>query len=170
MGHRKVRIQESSISDIVTDIMQGLGLASSSSYETPLQLMEPVVENTHVKGMIALIGFFVTFDQCIKDYSNKDTLVESEKLLRESEISSEDVNAARLADLSITKEWMRTMIWQNALSAGYLSFDSQATSLSFTFPVVIGRDLLSALRGFSAEDLLPLGRDQVCIGIATSML
>lgn len=141
-----------------------LGLTSSSSYNTPLQLMEPIVENAHVKGLIALAGLFVTFDQCIKDYTNKDTLVESERLLRESEISSEDVNATRLADLSITKEWMRTMIWQNALSAGYLSFGSQVTSLSFTFPVVIGRDLLSALRGFSSEDLLPLGRDQVCRG------
>jgi hypothetical protein len=149
-----------------------LGLTSSSSYNTPLQLMEPIIENAHVKGMIALAGLFVTFDQCIKDYTNKDTLVESERLLRESEISSEDVNATRLADLSITKEWMRTMIWQNALSAGYLSFDSQATSLSFTFPVVIGRDLLSALREFSSEDLLPLGRDQVCgvRGISRKMI
>jgi hypothetical protein len=124
--------------------------------------MDPIAENAHVKGMIALAGLFVTFDQCIKDYTSKDMLVESERLLRESEISSEDVNATRFADLSITKEWMRTMIWQNALSAGYLSFDSQETSLGFIFPVAIGRDLLSALRGFSSDDLLPLGRDQVC--------
>lgn len=142
-----------------------LGLTSPSPYNAPLQIMEPMVQNTYVKGMTALARLFVSFDQCIKDYTNKDTLVECERLLQESEISSEDVNATRLADLSITKEWMRTIIWQNALSTGYLSFESQATSMSFTFPVVIGRDLLSALRGFSSEDLLPLGRDQVCNGV-----
>lgn len=142
-----------------------LGLTSPSPYNALLQIMEPMVQNTHVKGMIALARLFVSFDQCIKDYTDKDTLVECERLLQESEISSENVNATRLADLSITKEWMRTIIWQNALSTGYLSFESQATSMSFTFPVVIGRDLLSALRGFSSEDLLPLGRDQVCNGV-----
>ncbi|EED23343.1 C6 transcription factor, putative [Talaromyces stipitatus ATCC 10500] len=123
-----------------------------------------------VIGMVALARLFVTFDQCVNDYNSQNTLVECERLLRESEVYS-GVNATRLADLSITREWMRTMIWQNALSAGYLSFDSAATSLRFDFPILTGRDLLAALRGFTSEDLLPLGRDQLlkCYEVANTL-
>lgn len=139
-----------------------LGLMPSFSCELPAQFFNATADNIHVKGMIALAGLFVTFYQCISDYTSKDTLVESERLLQAAETYSQDIIATRLADLSITREWMRTMIWQQALSAGYLSFGSQTTTLNFNFPAVIGRDLLAALRGFSSEDLLPLGRDQVC--------
>jgi hypothetical protein len=69
--------------------------------------------------------------------------------------------SARTADCHITREWMRTILWQEALALGFLSSTSYIALMSFGFPAQIGRDLLLSLQYFTAADLLPLGRDQV---------
>lgn len=168
MGYRKVTSLHGEVlgsyrADFISrGYSMHLGLMPSFACELPVQFFNAAADNVHVKGMMALARLFVTFNQCVGDNPSEYILVESEGLLRAADASLEDTNATRLADLVITREWMRTMVWQRALSAGYLSFDSQTTALNFSFPAIIGRDLLAALRSFSPEDLLPLGRDQVC--------
>lgn len=75
-----------------------------------------------------------------------------------------DYVSTRTADCHITRQWMRTILWQEALSSGLLS-SSGTSVMTFSFPATVGRDLLHSLRCFSEADLLPLGRDQVSITI-----
>lgn len=65
------------------------------------------------------------------------------------------------ADFHITKSWMRTLLWQQAMNYGILSSHASAESMSFMFPSLIAKDLLTSLAMMSKDHLLPLGRDQV---------
>ncbi|KAE8385403.1 hypothetical protein BDV23DRAFT_176272 [Aspergillus alliaceus] len=46
-----------------------------------------------------------------------------------------------LADLRVSQQWLRTMIWQLATSAGFLSSAPSHPSLDFRYPLQIARDL-----------------------------
>ncbi|QKX58696.1 uncharacterized protein TRUGW13939_05823 [Talaromyces rugulosus] len=148
-----------------------LGLTPSFSDQLIVKAVNDAVANTHVYGLIELSKLFAVFDQCIGTDVSENLLVESEKALQVLQISADKTTTTRLADHSITREWMRIIIWQRALSAGYLSSFSPSTLMKFTFPVAVSHDLLAALRNFSSEDLLPLGRDQLlkCYEIANTL-
>ncbi|CRG84103.1 putative sucrose utilization protein SUC1 [Talaromyces islandicus] len=145
-----------------------LGLTPSFSDRLIVKVVNDAVANTHVYGLVELSKLFAVFDQCTGADISENLLVESEKALQVLEISADKTTTTRLADHSITREWMRIIIWQRALSAGYLSSLSPSTLMDFTFPIAVSHDLLAALRNFSSEDLLPLGRDQLlkCFEIA----
>lgn len=140
-----------------------LGLTPSFSDQLIVKAVNEAVANTHVYGLVELSRLFAVFGQCTGTDASENLLVESEKSLQVLQISADKTTTTRLADHSITREWMRIIIWQRALSAGYLSSFSPLSLMNFTFPVAVSHDLLAALRNFSSEDLLPLGRDQVCI-------
>lgn len=121
----------------------------------------------HVQGLLDLVGLFMAFDQIsVRRKSSPGIifatdLTETENKLSSLCLSISDQVTTRMADCHITREWMRTMIWQEALSMGLLSSASFADVMTFGFPAQVGHDLLQALRCFSQSDLLPLGRDQV---------
>lgn len=123
----------------------------------------------HVQGLLDLARLFIAFDQfSIRRNSNPaidsaTDLTEAENKLSSLCLSISDQVTTRTADCYITREWMRTIIWQEALSMGLLSSASFVDVMTFGFPAQVGHDLLQALGCFSESDLLPLGRDQVSL-------
>lgn len=149
-------------------------LGLEPSYTTPIRLPDEVDvgNNADVKGLLELGRLFATFDRFSATRSNNardkpvmtaDSLAETETVLSMLSFGKGDRPSTRIADYCITKEWMRTIIWQEALSRHLLSSKSGARLMTFRFPAVVSRDLLMSLQSFTESDLLPLGRDQVCL-------
>jgi hypothetical protein len=138
-----------------------LGLSPSYGSNFPLPTIESAKDDAHVQGLLELTKLFVTFARCDEVDASEESLIETENMLQELSMSTERTALSRLADHCITREWMRTMIWQRALSLGLLSSYSHSSLMNFKFPMQVSRDLLAALGRFSSDDLLPLGRDQV---------
>jgi hypothetical protein len=148
-----------------------LGLVPS--YTGPIRFPErgSLTENGHVRGLLELARLFAAFDSISlkrqhADIFNggiisTDCLTETESALSMLSLCEGGRASARMADYCITKEWMRTIIWQEALSRQMLSSTSYVELLTFKFPALVSRHLLYSLREFSESDLVPLGRDQV---------
>ncbi|OGM50502.1 C6 transcription factor [Aspergillus bombycis] len=141
------------------------------SYTSPIRL--PGIYsagNEHAQGLLELARLFAAFDSVSLKRGtgalnpgviSTDCLTETEAALSMLSLGEGGRASVRMADYCITKEWMRTIIWQEALSRQMLSSKAYAELLTFKFPARVSRDLLYSLQGFSEFDLLPLGRDQV---------
>lgn len=147
-----------------------LHLGLSPSYNKPLSIASLETNNhadIEARGLLELAKLFVAFDRISvrRRSSTKITsvldLTDTEEELSSLCFGMAGHVSARTADYHITRQWMRTIIWQEALSMGLLSSSARGTILTFLFPARVGRDLLASLRCFCEADLLPLGRDQV---------
>ncbi|KAJ5595170.1 uncharacterized protein N7459_001378 [Penicillium hispanicum] len=157
-----------------------LHLGLSPSYIDPpsLEALEngPVTD-IHVQGLLDLVGLFIAFDQISVrrkahvGITSPIDLTDTEEKLSSLILKLADQVSTRTADCHITREWMRTILWQEALSSGFLSSSTCTKVMTFEFPAEVGRDLLHSLRCFSDSDLLPLGRDQLlkCFEVANSL-
>jgi len=61
------------------------------------------------------------------------------------------------ADLLISRQWLKTMVWQLCVTKGLLSSSSREESMSLDFPVTIARDVVSASRILGREAFEPHG-------------
>jgi hypothetical protein len=144
-----------------------LGLSPSCIDPPPLTGLGDSSEDIHVQGILDLVRLFTAFDQitlCHRSGNELTTavhLTETENRLSSLCLSLADQISTRTADCHITREWMRTILWQKALSMRLLSSSKSRGVMTFSFPAKVSRDLLHSLRSFSETDLLPLGRDQV---------
>ncbi|OQD83620.1 hypothetical protein PENANT_c016G07202 [Penicillium antarcticum] len=131
----------------------------------------------HAQELLELVRLFIAFDLIsVRRKTEAGSIVatdltETERQLPSLSFSMGDHGSTRAADYHVTREWMRTIIWQEALTMGLLSSVAYTSVMTFAFPAQVGRDLLQALRGCSEADLLPLGRDQLlkCFEVANSL-
>ncbi|PYI18421.1 hypothetical protein BO86DRAFT_406356 [Aspergillus japonicus CBS 114.51] len=153
-------------------------LGRQPSYRRPVVIPHLDSEgNAEVKGLLELGRLFATFDGTCSgrgsasSLGSVECLAEAEAALAVPSPGQEGGPSTRLADYCITKEWMRTMIWQKALAQRLLSSTSCLELMTFRFPAVVGRSLLGSLQGFTESDLLPLGRDQLlkCFEVTNSL-
>ncbi|KAJ5634557.1 hypothetical protein N7528_002399 [Penicillium herquei] len=155
-----------------------LGLSPSYVDPPPLEGLENSPDaDIHAQGLLDLIKLFVAFNRISVrrksqvGLSPMGDLADTETKLSTLQLKLADNISTRTADCHITREWMRTILWQEALSSGLLSSSSGTSIMTFSFPTQVGRDLLHSLRCFSETDLLPLGRDQLlkCFEVANSL-
>lgn len=66
-------------------------------------------------------------------------------------------NEVQQADLLISRQWLKTMVWQLCVTKGLLSSSSSNESMSFHYPVSIARDVVVVSRGLSKEAFEPHG-------------
>ncbi|KAJ5669535.1 hypothetical protein N7462_010605 [Penicillium macrosclerotiorum] len=130
-----------------------------------MNLENGAITNIHIRGFLDLVRLFIAFDHIsVTHKSNMGENSITDFVMMETKLSAlgpiKTEVSTRAADCHITREWMRTMIWQEALSQGLLSSSSPNTIMTFGFPAQVGHDLLQSLKWFSEADLLPLGRDQ----------
>ncbi|KAJ5387693.1 hypothetical protein N7509_010234 [Penicillium cosmopolitanum] len=143
-----------------------LGLSPSCIDPPPLTGLGESSEDIHVQGLLDLARLFIAFDQISlrhkfgNEFASATHLTETENRLSSLCLNIADQISTRTADCHITREWMRTILWQKALSMGLLSSSTSRDVMTFSFPAKVSRDLLHSLRFFSETDLLPLGRDQ----------
>ncbi|KAJ5650716.1 uncharacterized protein N7484_004439 [Penicillium longicatenatum] len=172
-------VSESSLADASKrGYAMHLGLAPSYVDPPPLKALRnaPGID-AHVQGLLELVKLFVAFDQIsIRRKSQGELepityLTDTETKLSTLCFKLANQVSTRSADCHITREWMRTILWQEALSLGLLSSSSSTAVMTFSFPAQVSRDLLHSLRYFSDTDLLPLGRDQLlkCFEVANSL-
>jgi hypothetical protein len=126
-------------------------------------------DNVHAEGLFNLARLFVAFDRSsIPQFSRyrqfpvpTKRLLRVEKILEEISPPSTPFEIVQRADFMATKQWMRILLWQQAMSRGLHSSTSQIKSLNFSFPARVARGMLMWVGSFSTDNLMPLGRDQV---------
>lgn len=124
------------------------------------------------EGLVELGSLFAVFDSTFRHrprhvseqsppVSDKQLLVAVHNSLTINMPRPATYDPLRRADYYITKQWMKVLLWQQAMSRGLLSSASDVESMTFLFPSQIAQELLASMTRISQDDLLPLGRDQV---------
>jgi hypothetical protein len=148
-------------------IQHALPISSNNTISVPsLELYEG---NIYAQGLVNLATLFVAFDSsCVPRFSrygkfplSSEQLMAVEKTLVDTPLPSPRFDIVQRLDFFVTKQWMRILLWQQAMSRGLLSSSSYAKSMTFLFPAQIASDLLEWMVLISTENLMPLGRDQV---------
>lgn len=130
------------------------------------------------KGLIELAMLFVAFDaffyrttsymhETSQHHSEKYRLIAVQQSLRmiAPKLSGHDL--VQRADYTITRHWMRILIWQQAMSRSLLSSYADHDSMTFFFPSQIAQEFLASITVNSKEHLISLGRDQVSDIVST---
>ncbi|CZR69006.1 related to C6 transcription factor [Phialocephala subalpina] len=145
------------------------GLPISLHHTVSLSSIKLSTSGTCIQGLINLASLFVTFDSSsIPQFSrykefpvSKDQLVGLEKIFANTPAPLKHLSVAQQADFLATKNWMQTLLWQQAMSRGFLSSSSECEFMTFRYPARVARESLMRIRLFSTGDLIPLGRDQL---------
>jgi hypothetical protein len=66
-------------------------------------------------------------------------------------------NQVQQADLLISRQWLKTMVWQLCVTKGLLSSSTSNESMSFHYPVSIARDVVVVSRALNKEAFEPHG-------------
>lgn len=110
-------------------------------------------------GFLDLISLFQHFDNdffaiwnqsSMTHATSAEFLVRLQNVLAYSLPSTAGSTESQLADLLVSREWLKTMVWQLCVSRTLLSSSSNEESMSFRYPVKIARDVVLVSR------LLPL--------------
>ena len=67
----------------------------------------------------------------------------------------EDISCTEIqeADLRVTQQWLRAIVWQLATASGCLSSQSTDVSMTFSYPIKIAGDLLLTVNRLSRQSL-----------------
>ncbi|KAK5996902.1 putative sucrose utilization SUC1-like protein [Cladobotryum mycophilum] len=154
---------------------RGYGIQHDLPISTQETLMIPSSNSDEFdeywKGFIELASLFAAFDSSFyripAQYygsfpsSDRQRLVSVHGSLEKHIARSTNYDLVQRADYNITKHWMRTLLWQQAMSRGLLSSMSDDESMTFVFPSQIAKDLLTCITTNTTDDLVALGRDQL---------
>ena len=92
---------------------------------------------------------FINLWNKIQTHGNPSWIGQLQSQLTEALPSYFDCTEAQAADLRITQQWLRTMLWQLCVSQGLVSSMAADNTLTFKYPIEISRDLLSMTNQFS---------------------
>lgn len=123
------------------------------------------------KGLIELATLFVAFDaffhrtarymhETSQPHSEKYRLVTVQQSLKMITPKPSEYDLVQQADYTITRHWMRILLWQQAMSQSLLSSYADHDSMTFFFPSQIAQEFLASITINSTEQLTSLGRDQ----------
>ena len=59
----------------------------------------------------------------------------------------------QVADLRITQQWLRIMVWQLSVAHGHISSHSQNPALGFLYPIEVVQDLVHDIKDISLESM-----------------
>ncbi|PLB47370.1 putative C6 finger domain protein [Aspergillus steynii IBT 23096] len=112
------------------------------------------------RGFSCLVDLYRPFDPSFLSSWNgvgpvlsRDALVSIEEHLQRAVPADSDLPDIVLADLRVSQQWLRTVVWQMATTAGYLSSSPTHPSLDFRYPLQIARDLALATWKLSRESM-----------------
>lgn len=117
-------------------------------------------EKVAITGFIHLVNLFRPFDETFvglwnrsRDDCSTEWLAQLQQRLAHALPACLDGTESQAADLRISQQWLRTMVWQLSISRGYLSSGSSQSSMTFHFPIIIARDLAAFTRQLSAQSM-----------------
>ncbi|KAH8200991.1 hypothetical protein TruAng_004850 [Truncatella angustata] len=109
------------------------------------------VEKEILPGFFALIALFEPFDNDFFALWNHsvvlptlpaELLVRMQRILMYTLPTTSGCTDSQLADLLISREWLKIMIWQLCVSNTMLSSLSNEESMSFRYPITIAREVI----------------------------
>ncbi|KAF1966937.1 hypothetical protein BU23DRAFT_307139 [Bimuria novae-zelandiae CBS 107.79] len=113
-------------------------------------------ETPVTSGLTYLINLFKPVDDTfislwnkVQTHGNPSWIGQLQNQLTEALPSYFDCTESQAADLRITQQWLRTMLWQLCVSQGLVSSMAADNTLTFKYPIEISRDLLSMTHQFS---------------------
>jgi hypothetical protein len=121
----------------------------------------PVVDDdaeaTIIRGFLDSIELFRNFGDAFMSLwnsvdANSKTAVSPQPLIKLQEFLKRAIpdvmqrTEIRQADLLVTRQWLKTIVWQLCLNKGMLSSDAITDSMSFHYPVDIARDVILVSR------------------------
>ena len=124
-----------------------------------LPKVNPGPEAAILSGFLDLVSLFQNFDDTflsLWNLSSADSTASPQSLVLLQDIlefSLPDVSdrtEIQQADLLVSRQWLKTMVWQLCVTKGLLSSSTTNESMSFQYPVTIARDVVRVSR------LLPL--------------
>ncbi|KAL2826391.1 hypothetical protein BDW59DRAFT_145115 [Aspergillus cavernicola] len=111
-------------------------------------------------GFRCLADLYRPFDQSFlsrwngtETSSSRELLIRLEEHLQQAVPADLELPDIVLADLRVSQQWLRTMIWQLATSGGFLSSTPSHPCLDFSHPLQIARDLSLATWKLSQESM-----------------
>ena len=97
-----------------------------------------------------MVNLFRIIDDDFSSYWNKSRsgcspnwLAQLQRQLTEALPEDMKCTDIQMADLKVTQQWLRTIVWQLATASGCLSSTSADLSMTLSYPIEIARELLS---------------------------
>ena len=120
-----------------------------------LPTVNPGPEATILSGFLDLVSLFQNFDDTFislwnlspsKSPTSLQSLVHIQDILKFSLPDISDRTEIQQADLLVSRQWLKTMVWQLCVTKGLLSSSTTIESMSFQYPVTIARDVVLVSR------------------------
>ena len=125
-----------------------------------LPTVSPGPEGTILSGFLDLVSLFQNFDDTflsLWNLSSTNSTASPQSLIRLQDIlkfALPDVSERteiQQADLLVSRQWLKTMVWQLCVTKGLLSSSTTNESMSFQYPVTIARDVVVVSRLLSPK-------------------
>ncbi|KAG4444360.1 hypothetical protein IFR05_000125 [Cadophora sp. M221] len=114
-----------------------------------LPTVDPGPEATILSGFLDLVSLFQHFDESFMNLwnssgsdSSAQALIQLQELLKTTIPDSSERTDIQQADLRVSQQWVRTLVWQLCVGKGFLSSQSSDESMSFQYPISIARDVV----------------------------
>ncbi|KAF4973865.1 hypothetical protein FZEAL_9183 [Fusarium zealandicum] len=110
-------------------------------------------EKNIISGFRDLIFLFQNFDddflnvwnlQSSGPAASSKSLIRLQTILQSGLPHVSSCTESQKADLLVTRQWLKTMVWQLCVSKTLLSSSTQEESMSISYPVTIARDIILA--------------------------
>lgn len=125
-----------------------------------LPTVDPGPEATILSGFLDLVSLFQNFDDTFLSLWNvsgaetpasAQSLVQLQDILKFAIPNVSERTEIQQADLLVSRQWLKTMVWQLCVTKGLLSSASTNESMSFHYPVNIARDVVLVSRLLSPK-------------------
>jgi hypothetical protein len=122
--------------------------------------LENLPEELKSSGFGHLVDLYRPFDEIFFGSWNGtsagysiELVVGIETHLQKAISVSLDLPENQMADLLVSQQWLRMMVWQLSTKLGYLSTTTKHESLTFWYPINIARDLMISTWGMAPQSM-----------------
>ncbi|KAL8717523.1 MAG: hypothetical protein Q9225_005241 [Loekoesia sp. 1 TL-2023] len=113
-----------------------------------------------ITGFLYLVNLYRPFDDTFIGLWNKSRtdcstlwLAHLQRQLTQALPAVLDCAETQAADLRTSQHWLRTIVWQLSITNGFLSSTSPDSSMTFTYPIEIAKDLVAVTSQFSQRSM-----------------
>jgi len=135
-------------------------LTLQATINLPTAADDPTEPQPPLAGFVHLVTVFRPFDDMFVALWNKTRsdcspsyLAALQQQLTEALPTYLNSTESQAADLRVSQQWLRTMVWQLSIQNGCLSSSHENPSMTFQYPVEISRDLITMTSGFSHQSM-----------------
>ncbi|OCT45689.1 C6 zinc finger protein [Cladophialophora carrionii] len=122
----------------------------------------PTTHDQQEEEMISGFSYLISLFSCIDDefmalWNKVKTdcsatwLSRLQQQLKDALPNELETTESQIADVRVTMNWLRIMVWQLSITNGYLSSSSNDSSMTFKYPIEVARDLVRELQDLSLD-------------------